>query len=271
MFTVHHDSLLTAQSANGYVAAACRRGVYKLAAAGRTHTTSNTDNRPSRSFSTSQATMMRGIYGVVAVAVTALMVCCSAYPHPEQDVASAGHSSEDRYDANAYIQNQEMNDLLRLLMQDEARVSSHGLGGTSLLGRNLNGLGGSSLLGRNLNGLGGSSLLGRNLDGIGGTSILGRDAERYARFVDSLGGGNLVRNLDSIGGGNLVRNLDSIGGGNLVRNLDSLGGGNLVKKNLDSIGGPNLVKRFVDSLGGGNLVRNLDSLGGGNLVRSVNN
>lgn len=89
-------------------------------------------------------------------------------------------------------------------------------------------------------------------------TILGRDMEekmQYARYVDSLGGGNFVRALDTIGGGNFVRNLDSIGGANFVkRTLDSLGGANFVKRTLDTIGGPNLVKRYLDTLGGGNFV-----------------
>ena len=40
-------------------------------------------------------------------------------------------------------------------------------------------------------------------------------------FFSNLGGGNLLRqapkSLDSIGGGNILRQLDSIGGGNILR------------------------------------------------------
>ncbi|XP_026327596.1 uncharacterized protein LOC113235889 [Hyposmocoma kahamanoa] len=159
----------------------------------------------------------------------------------------------DRYDPNDYYnQNQELEDYLRFLYQYDNRFGERnmGLGGTSLPGRNLNGIGGN-LVGRNLGGLGGSSLAGRNTHGIGG-NLVGRDVDgaRYSRFVDSLGGGNLVRSMD-------------YGRTNMARNLDSIGGGNLVKKNLDQLGGPHLIKRTLDSLGGGNLVRNLDSIGGG--------
>ncbi|CAG9125550.1 unnamed protein product [Plutella xylostella] len=150
----------------------------------------------------------------------------------------------------------------------------NGIGGSSLLGRNINGIGGSSLLGRNINGIGGSSLLGRNINGIGGSSLLGRN-------INGIGGSSLLgRNINGIGGSSLLgrdvddyqkpkRFIDSLGGGNFVRNLDSIGGGNLVKKNLDALGGPNLIKRTLDSLGGGNLVRSLDSIGGGNFVRQL--
>ncbi|XP_053609945.1 uncharacterized protein LOC128674951 isoform X3 [Plodia interpunctella] len=242
---------------------------------------------------------MRSFSGVLAVSITALLVSCSADPHQEAEVSGSEHISGDRYDGTDYNRKEEMEDFLRFLARYEAIDRNlNGIGGSSILGRNLNGIGGSSILGRNIDGIGGSSLVGRNLglggtsllqgrnlhgiggsglagrnlNGVGGSSLLGRRIEgesRYSRFLDSLGGGNLVRNLDSLGGGNLVRNLDSLGGGNLVRNLDSIGGANMVKKNLDQLGGPNLVKRTLDSLGGGNLVRNLDSLGGGNLVREL--
>ncbi|XP_022123359.2 orcokinin peptides type B [Pieris rapae] len=193
---------------------------------------------------------------VVAFALVTLVVCCNADPRQEQDE----HNAADRYD-NEIRERQELERFLHFILQSQMRNGYErnldGIGG-ALLGRNLgsgritDGLGGSSLLGRSLMG-------GKNLDNLGGSTLLGRSInnEHYARFVDSLGGGNFVRNLDSIGGGNLVRNLDSIGGGNLV------------KKNLDAIGGPNLVKRHVDSLGGGNFVRNLDSIGGGNFVREL--
>ncbi|KAF9418828.1 hypothetical protein HW555_004495 [Spodoptera exigua] len=212
--------------------------------------------------------MMRGAGGALALAVAALLVCCSADPHQEQDVSGNDHSAE-RYDA-ADNKQRELEDFLRFLVHYENKYEDrnlNGIGGNSLLGRNTNGLGGSSLLGRNLGNLGGSSLVGRelhygaagrNTHGLGGSSLAGREIEgekrMYSRFVDSLGGGNFVRNLDSIGGGNFVRNLDSIGGSNFV------------KKNLDQLGGPNLVKKNLDSLGGGNFVRNLDSIGGGNFV-----
>lgn len=107
--------------------------------------------------------------------------------------------------------------------------------------------------------------------------------------MDSIGGGNLVRNVkafdafgpnwvhsNSIANGrnsairknlepfkayengprqHFVRNVDSIGGGNLVRNLDQIGGAHLLKRTIDSIGGANLLKRAVDSLGGGYLLK----------------
>jgi len=121
----------------------------------------------------------------------------------------------------------------------------------------------------------------KNLDQIGGGHLV--------RNLDQIGGGHLVRNLDQIGGGHLVRNLDQIGGGHLVRNLDQIGGGHLVR-NLDQIGGGNLLRsvtysnggtkqhigqfasarlhpaRNLDQIGGGNLVRNLDQIGGGNIL-----
>ncbi|XP_026734711.1 orcokinin peptides-like [Trichoplusia ni] len=230
--------------------------------------------------------MMRGAGGALAVAVAALLVCCSADPHQDQDVSGTDHNSAERYDANEFKQKEDFEDYIRFLMQYEnsfadrnglnglgghsmlgRNTNTNGLGGSSLLGRNLGNLGGSSLIGRelrfggqgrNTHGLGGSTLLGRStLNGIGGSTLLGRNIEESKRFVDSLGGSNFVRNLDSIGGGNFVRNLDSIGGSNFV------------KKNLDQLGGPNLVKRNLDSLGGGNFVRNLDSIGGGNFVREI--
>ncbi|XP_028173494.1 uncharacterized protein LOC114362339 [Ostrinia furnacalis] len=248
---------------------------------------------------------MRGVGGVLAVAVATLLVCCSANPHQDSEGNEGEHTGE-RYDTGELRQNEEYEDFLRFLINYQNNRNLDGIGGSSLLGRNLggiggssllgrniesqdsnlhgiggstfpgrnvNGIGGSSLLGRNLHGVGGSSLVGRNLAGIGGSALLGRNTEgdkRYSRFVDSLGGGNFVRNLDSIGGGNFVRNLDSIGGGNFVKkNLDHIGGPNFVKKNLDSLGGGNLV-RNLDSIGGGNFVRELDSIGGGNLVSPLN-
>ncbi|CAD0201412.1 unnamed protein product [Chrysodeixis includens] len=225
--------------------------------------------------------MMRGAGGALAVAVAALLVCCSADPHQDQDVSGPDHNSAERYDANEYKQKEDLEDYIRFLLQYEnsyaERNGLNGLGGNSLLGRNTNGLGGSSLLGRNLGNLGGSSLLGRDLryggqgkntHGLGGSTLLGRST------LNGIGGSTLLgrniveskRFVDSLGGSNFVRNLDSLGGGNFVRNLDSIGGSNFVKKNLDQLGGPNLVKRNLDSLGGGNFVRNLDSLGGGNFV-----
>ncbi|XP_012550847.1 orcokinin isoform X2 [Bombyx mori] len=42
---------------------------------------------------------MRGTAGVLAVAVAALLVCCSADPHQEQDVSGNDHTSGERYDA----------------------------------------------------------------------------------------------------------------------------------------------------------------------------
>nr|AXY04288.1 orcokinin 2 splicing variant B [Spodoptera exigua] len=42
--------------------------------------------------------MMRGAGGALALAVAALLVCCSADPHQEQDVSGNDHSAE-RYDA----------------------------------------------------------------------------------------------------------------------------------------------------------------------------
>ncbi|CAG4965189.1 unnamed protein product [Parnassius apollo] len=189
---------------------------------------------------------------VVVVAVAAVLVCCNADPHREQDGSVSEHSS-DRYDANDYRQ-RELQNFWRFLWQKEHRNGD----------RNLNGIGGSTLLGRNVNSLSvptSRGSYGKIPDGIGGSTLLGRDAEGesnvYARFVDALGGGNFVRNLDSLGGGNFVRN------------LDSLGGSNFIKRNLDQIGGPNFVKRNLDSLGGGNFVRNLDPLGGDNFVRSL--
>ena len=45
--------------------------------------------------------------------------------------------------------------------------------------------------------------------------------KKYLTFFLNLGGGNLLRqapkSLDSIGGGNILRQLDSIGGGNILR------------------------------------------------------
>ncbi|CAH0715651.1 unnamed protein product, partial [Brenthis ino] len=203
----------------------------------------------------------------VAVAVATLLLCCNADLHQDQDVGVGEHHSGDSYDTSDYGQKEELENFYRFLVQYENEIAN----------RNLGNLGGSSILGRNINNegnaygrtnrLGGNTLLGRSLgfdakhfNRIGGSSLLGRSTDekmQYARFLDPLGGSNFVRNLDPIGGGNLVRNLDSIGGSNFV------------KKNLDQIGGPNLVKRTLDSLGGGNLVRNLDSIGGSNFVRHV--
>ncbi|CAG4956184.1 unnamed protein product [Colias eurytheme] len=209
--------------------------------------------------------------GAVVVALVTLVICCNADPRQEQELSD--HNSAERYESDLR-QRQELENFLRFLLQYENKNEGrhHDYVMSTLLakalignGRTTDGLGGSSLLGRSLT-------FGKNLDNLGGSTLLGRSIggnNHYARFVDALGGGNLVRNLDSIGGANLVRNLDSIGGANLVRNLDSIGGANLVKKNLDQIGGPNLVKRNLDSLGGGNFVRNLDSIGGANLVREV--
>ncbi|XP_030020405.2 uncharacterized protein LOC115440296 [Manduca sexta] len=242
--------------------------------------TTTTDRQPLQTFGSSNTDFnMRGAGGLLALAVATLLVCCSADPHQEQDVSAGEHNSGERFDVNELRQREELENFLRFLTQYENKYDDHGslrnlngIGGTSLIGRNLNGIGGTSLLGRNLNGIGGSSLLGRslyssqgrsgisykNLNGIGGTSLLGRNLNvEYARFIDSLGGGNFVRNLDSLGGSNFVRN------------LDSLGGANLVKKNLDQLGGPNLVKRNLDSLGGSHKIRSLDPLGGNNLVRDV--
>ncbi|CAB3261349.1 unnamed protein product [Arctia plantaginis] len=238
--------------------------------------------------------MMRSAGGALAVAVAALLVCCNADPHQEQDVSGSDHNSGERYDAADYNRKEELEDFLRFLLQYENKASQrsflNGISGNSLLGRNLEGLygrsrlvgiGGSTLLGRNADysqygtnnhNIEESSLLGRNLKGIGGSTLLGRDLEGdkrlHSRFIDSLGGGNFVRNLDSIGGGNFVRNLDSLGGSNFVKkNLDALGGPNLVKRNLDSLGGGNFV-RNLDSIGG-HKTRNLEPLGGGNLVREA--
>ncbi|XP_075978092.1 orcokinin peptides isoform X2 [Anticarsia gemmatalis] len=206
--------------------------------------------------------MMRSAGGALAVAVAALLVCCSADPHQEQDVSGSEHNSGERYDAADYKQREELEDFVRFLMQYENKLEGRS---------GLNGIGGSTLLGRNLNAYGARNGLG----GLGGSSLLGRGLE-YGRNTHNLGGSgllgrnlNVVRNLDSIGGGNFVRNLDSIGGGNFVRNLDSIGGSNFVKKNLDQLGGPNLIKRNLDSLGGGHKTRTLEPLGGGNLVREV--
>ncbi|XP_023934817.1 uncharacterized protein LOC112043571 isoform X1 [Bicyclus anynana] len=199
----------------------------------------------------------------VAVAVATLLVYCSADPHQEQDLRVGGHSSGDRYDD--FRQKEDFEDLLRLLIQYDTKIENRnsGIGGT-LPGRNPNTYE-NRFLGR------GYPVSERDM----------ADKTRYARYIDSLGGGNFVRTLDSIGGGNFVRNLDSLGGANFVkrtldsigganfvkRTLDSIGGANFVKRTLDSIGGPNLVKRYLDSLGGGNFVRRqVDSLGGGNFV-----
>ncbi|XP_075978091.1 orcokinin peptides isoform X1 [Anticarsia gemmatalis] len=43
--------------------------------------------------------MMRSAGGALAVAVAALLVCCSADPHQEQDVSGSEHNSGERYDA----------------------------------------------------------------------------------------------------------------------------------------------------------------------------
>ncbi|XP_050351118.1 uncharacterized protein LOC126773908 isoform X1 [Nymphalis io] len=213
---------------------------------------------------------MLRVAGAVALAVATLLACCSADLHQDQDMSVGEHRSGD-YDTNDFRQKEEMENFLRFLMQYENQYGDKknnlgGIGGSTLLGRNINAYDSGSL-GRVSGGLGGSTLLGRSLDfgtrhfnRIGGSTLLGRNVDYkmpYARFLDPLGGGNFVRNLDPIGGGNLVRNLDSIGGSNFV------------KKNLDQIGGPNLVKRTLDSLGGGNFVRNLDSIGGSNFVRHV--
>ncbi|XP_039753681.1 uncharacterized protein LOC120629021 isoform X2 [Pararge aegeria] len=235
----------------------------------------------------------------VAMALATLLVCCNADPHQEQDLRVGGHNTGDRYDVNDFRRREELDDIMRFLIQYENKLEDRNFGGmdrNTILGRLINyennplrgPTSGSSFPGHDIYG-------GKNING--GSPVLTRDMEdkmQYARFVDSLGGGNFVRSLDSIGGGNFVRNLDSIGGANFVkrtldsigganfvkrtldsigganfvkRNLDSIGGANFVKKNLDQIGGPNLVKRHLDSLGGGNLVRNLDSIGGGNFVR----
>ncbi|XP_052747655.1 orcokinin peptides-like isoform X2 [Galleria mellonella] len=42
---------------------------------------------------------MRGAGGALAVAVAALLVCCSADPHQESEVSGSEHNSADRYDA----------------------------------------------------------------------------------------------------------------------------------------------------------------------------
>ncbi|XP_050666211.1 uncharacterized protein LOC126966270 isoform X2 [Leptidea sinapis] len=188
----------------------------------------------------------------LAVAIATILVCCNAESRQERDV------SPDRLNDAAFRQKQEVDNFIRLLVQNELMNG----------GRHFSRIGGTN--GRQRSFVYGltADKLGDNLDRTapyGELNGVEDEKMQYARFIDSLGGGNFVRNLDSIGGGNLVRNLDSIGGGNLVRNLDSIGGGNLVR-NLDSIGGGNLV-RNLDSIGGGNLVRNLDSIGGGNLVK----
>ncbi|XP_068633342.1 uncharacterized protein [Battus philenor] len=216
--------------------------------------------------------MMR--IGRIVLAIAAVLVCSSANPHRESEAGVSDHNS-DRFDISDYKQ-REFDYLLRLLLQNEKRHGErniNGIGGSTLLGRNINGgLGGSSMVGRNLNGYEtnsegnfDSALLGRNfqknLHGIGGSTILGREVEEQSNLY--------TRVVDPLGGSNFVRNLDSLGGGNFVRNLDSLGGSNFVKKNLDQIGGPNFIKRNLDSLGGGNFVRNLDPLGGDNLVRAL--
>ncbi|CAH2048554.1 unnamed protein product, partial [Iphiclides podalirius] len=249
---------------NGYISA---RGGFH----GTTDHSHSHFSRLSLGYRTTGAMMLAG--RVVVVAIAAVLVCCNADPHRERDGTVSDHSP-DRYDANDYRQ-REFENFLRFLLNNERRNSNrniNGIGGSTLIGRNINGgLGGSSLLGRNLNGFWPPSTPDGNFNGNSDSTFiehgLGKslDAEEqsnvFARFVDPLGGSNFMRNLDSLGGGNFVRN------------LDSLGGSNFVKKNLDQIGGPNLVKRNLDSLGGGNFVRhktrNLDPLGGGNLVREV--
>nr|C0HKU9.1 RecName: Full=Orcokinin peptides; Contains: RecName: Full=Orcokinin-like peptide; Contains: RecName: Full=Orcokinin-like peptide precursor-related peptide; Short=Orcokinin-like peptide-PP; Flags: Precursor [Agrotis ipsilon] len=42
---------------------------------------------------------MRGAGGALAVAVAALLVCCSADPHQEGDVSGSDHNTAERYDA----------------------------------------------------------------------------------------------------------------------------------------------------------------------------
>ncbi|XP_049873338.1 orcokinin peptides-like isoform X2 [Pectinophora gossypiella] len=46
--------------------------------------------------------MKRGSGGAVVVAVAALLVCCSADPHQDQDLSAGEHNSADRYDANGH-------------------------------------------------------------------------------------------------------------------------------------------------------------------------
>ncbi|PZC79537.1 hypothetical protein B5X24_HaOG216202 [Helicoverpa armigera] len=47
-------------------------------------------------------TMMRSASGALAVAVAALLVCCSANPHQEQDVSGSEHNSAERFDASGH-------------------------------------------------------------------------------------------------------------------------------------------------------------------------
>nr|WGD18937.1 orcokinin [Helicoverpa armigera] len=46
--------------------------------------------------------MMRSASGALAVAVAALLVCCSANPHQEQDVSGSEHNSAERFDASGH-------------------------------------------------------------------------------------------------------------------------------------------------------------------------
>jgi len=39
--------------------------------------------------------------------------------------------------------------------------------------------------------------------------------------LESLGHGNILRQLESLGGGNILRQLESLGGGNILREEDS--------------------------------------------------
>ncbi|CAH2096319.1 unnamed protein product [Euphydryas editha] len=190
--------------------------------------------------------------GAVVLALATLLVCCSASLNQDQE----GEHRTGDYDSNDFRKNEDIENILNFLMQYENQLGDGkgSIGRSSLLGKNINNHESNSFE-RITGGLGGSTLLGRNLyfgqkasNRIGGSSLLGRNVDYkmpYARFIDPLGGGNFVRNLDPIGGSNFV------------------------KKNLDQIGGPNFVKRTLDSIGGGNFVRNLDSIGGSNFVRQV--
>lgn len=119
------------------------------------------------------------------------------------------------------------------------------------------------------------------------------------RALDSIGGGNLVRNTIQAPNQNaLNENGDLVSRhhlqqalfgsnqhhrqhkqtadrnpynpANLARSLDSLGGGHLVRS-LDSIGGGYLLRSVPDSeeypLSGSEAKRNLDALGGANLLK----
>ncbi|CAH2096317.1 unnamed protein product [Euphydryas editha] len=202
--------------------------------------------------------------GAVVLALATLLVCCSASLNQDQE----GEHRTGDYDSNDFRKNEDIENILNFLMQYENQLGDGkgSIGRSSLLGKNINNHESNSFE-RITGGLGGSTLLGRNLyfgqkasNRIGGSSLLGRNVDYkmpYARFIDPLGGGNFVRNLDPIGGSNFVK-----------KNLDQIGGPNFVKRTLDSIGGGNFV-RNLDSIGGSHKPRNLDPLGGGHLVREV--